>query len=126
MIYKHEENRLPELRFVGGETHRLAYSFQYDDGSMIDLTNVHRAWFSIQRPDSNSRYALRSFTMQKSAAEGMHALVLILDPQDTLDLDGMYDYQITIKQNDEAGTVRIPGHGTLIVLPNLARDLLAD
>lgn len=122
MIYKQERDALPEIRFVGGETQALSFSFSIDDDD-FDVSGCS-GLFSIQRPDSHGTSALRSWAMTAETNEddGTTALNLYLSPADTVDLDGMYIYQITIQ--DENGAIRIPGHGTLFLHYNLDRGNL--
>ena len=116
MSYKIDPEKLPEIRFVAGETQTRLFDVTLADGSAFDLTGC-TADFSIQRPDSRSGTPIFHKAMSVETVDDHAYLSLELTSAETVAWFGMYVYQVSIRDSSDIN--HIPGHGDLIVANNI-------
>lgn len=113
---------LPTISFVGGETQDLKfYIYDYREKDPVDLSGS-TSEFTIVYAHNKTGAPVVNKTMDieyNDDVEISHILSVVLDPSDTLDLNGKYIYQISIQQKD--GSIEIPHQGLMYIINNIDR-----
>ena len=114
---------LPTISFVGGATQELLFHALFFANRMpIDLSGG-TAEFSVEDHlyKDGEPILTKAMTIEKGDAnDGVvmnNLLRVILDAEDTVDWEGKYIYQISVK--DGKGGVDIPSQGVLYVYKNI-------
>ncbi len=114
---------LPTDNFVAGETRDLGFSCYFDaNGEPFSLAGCTASFSVVHSLNKNGAPVICKDMTISLNADGTfdNRLLVTLLSAETLDLDGKYEYQISIK--DVAGDIEIPGKGILYITNNHDRD----
>lgn len=111
---------LPTLKFVGGETQDLKFNvYKEKKPNPFNLSGC-TANFSLINYVNNNGTPLISKSMSYSG----NVLSVTISPKETVNLNGKYIYQITIK--DQVGSsVEIPDQGIAYIANNINKNFIA-
>jgi len=114
---------LPEILFVGGETHDLRFRLFTDTGKVFSASGA-RATFSVVYSVNRTGTPVISKQMDIIADDdGIESILAVtLIPNETKNLYGKYIYQITIQ--DMSGEVDIPSQGILGITNNIDKSII--
>lgn len=114
---------LPEITFVGGETHDLKFKLFTDTGKVFNASGAS-AIFSIVGSVNRTGAPLLSKQMKIIADDnGIESVLTVtLLPKETVNLFGKYIYQITLI--DTSGEVEIPSQGMLRMTNNIDKNVI--
>jgi len=119
---------LPTIDFVGGATQDFAFHVYFHAGGRpFDLDDC-TANFAVVNYINKNGAPLISKSMEvaqgEDTGEGVvdNILKVTLTPSDTMNLNGKYIYQITVK--DTAGQVDIPNQGIMRIINNINKQIL--
>jgi len=114
---------LPEITFVGGETHDLRFHLRTDTGRVFNASGV-RATFSVVYSVNRTGKPVLSKSMSVIADDdGIESVLAVtLLPSETVNLYGKYIYQITIQ--DTYGETDIPSQGILGITNNIDKGVI--
>ena len=114
---------LPEITFVGGETHDLRFHLFTDTGKIFNASGC-KATFSVVYSVNRTGSPVLSKSMTVLADDdGIESILAVtLLPTDTVNLYGKYIYQITIQ--DMFGETDIPSQGILGITNNIDKGII--
>ncbi len=114
---------LPEISFVGGETHDLRFHLFTDTGRVFNASGA-KATFSIVYSVNRTGAPVLSKAMSVIADDdGIESILAVtLLPKETVDLYGKYIYQITIQYM--SGETDIPSQGILGITNNIDKSVI--
>lgn len=114
---------LPEILFVGGETHDLRFSLFTDTGKPFSVAGAS-ATFSVVYSVNRTGTPVLSKPMTVIANDDgiENILTVTLLPLETVNLYGKYIYQITIQ--DMSGETEIPSQGILGITNNIDKAII--
>lgn len=114
---------LPEILFVGGETHDLLFHLFTQTGHVFNAAGVS-ATFSVVGSVNRTGEPILSKPMDVIADDdGIESILSVtLMPKETVDLFGKYIYQITIQ--DMSGETEIPSQGVLGITNNIDKKII--
>lgn len=114
---------LPEITFVGGETHDLRFRLFTDTGKVFNASGVNATFsvvYSVNRTGTPVLSKQMTVLADDDGVESILAVTLL--PTDTVNLYGKYIYQITIQ--DMSNEVDIPSQGILGITNNIDKSLI--
>lgn len=115
-----DQYTLPQMEFVGGETQEVAFhAHYYLDDRPFGLEGCVAQFSIVSYTNKYGAPILeKKMEVTRDGADGMkNVLYLKLLPEDTLDLNGKYIYQISIRDVD--GDVEIPKQGIIYIYNNI-------
>lgn len=114
---------LPEITFIGGETHDLRFHLYTDTGKVFGAFGAN-ATFSVVYSVNRTGTPVLSKKMDVIADDNgeYSVLTVTLLPTETVGLYGKYIYQITIQ--DVSGEIEIPSQGILGITNNIDKQLI--
>lgn len=125
MVCDYSPYSLPTIDFVGGETQDLAFNvYFYKNKQPFSLTGC-TCNFSIVSFRNKKGAPILSKQMTSifnDAGTSDNVLTVTLQPDETVDLDGKYIYQIIIK--DINGDAEIPKQGILYITNNINKAFI--
>ena len=107
---------LPEILFVGGETHDLRFCLFSASGATATFSVV----YSVNRTGTPVLSKPMSIVANDDGVENILTVTLL--PQETVNLYGKYIYQITIQ--DMSGETEIPSQGILGITNNIDKAII--
>lgn len=116
---------LPTIDFVGGETQDLMFHVWYYRGRRPYSLTSCSADFSIVSATNRTGAPIVIKRMEVRPGREQtvdNVLAVTLGPQDTVDLDGKYIYQIQIRDID--GDVEIPKLGAMYIANNINKGFI--
>nr|DAH36752.1 MAG TPA: hypothetical protein [Caudoviricetes sp.] len=113
---------LPEWNFIGGSTQTRTWTLYLPNGGVQDVSNG-KASLAIDSYINPTGSPLISKVVDvKEDEEGNFCLITFtLDPQDTVDMEGVYFYTLTIKQD---GYTAIPYRGMMHIAANINKGFI--
>lgn len=114
---------LPEITFVGGETHDLRFHLFTDSRKVFSATGASATFsvvYSVNRTGKPILSKPMTVLADDNGIESVLAVTLL--PSETVDLFGKYIYQITIR--DMGGETEIPSQGILGITNNIDKALI--
>lgn len=114
---------LPEIQFIGGETHDLRFRLFTQTGKLFNASGCS-ATFSVVQSTNRTGTPVISKSMDVIADDdGVECIVAVtLLPEETKNLRGKHIYQITIR--DMFDEVEIPSQGILGIVLNIDRQVI--
>ena len=114
---------LPEISFIGGETHDFRFSLFTDTGKTFNASGI-KATFSIVSSINRSGQPILSKDMTVIANDdGIENIITVtLQSNETVNLYGKYIYQITLQ--DMSGDIEIPSQGILGIINNIDKNIV--
>lgn len=118
---------LPVISFVGGSTQELLFhTFYYENNERFDLTYCE-ANFAIVNYVNKYGVPVLTKKMEIYSDEGTtdqapNTLRVVLNPSDTVALNGKYVYQISLR--DKSGRVEIPNQGIMLITNNIDKSYI--
>lgn len=114
---------LPEISFVGGETHDFKFSLFTDTGKVFNASGLKATFSVINSINRNGQPVLSKDMTVIANDKGMDSIIVVtLKPNETINLYGKYIYQITLQ--DISGDIEIPSQGILCIINNIDKTLL--
>lgn len=114
---------LPEITFVGGETHDLRFHLFTDTRRVFNATGCKATFsvvYSVNRTGSPVLSKPMTVLADDDGIESVLAVTLL--PTDTVNLYGKYIYQITVQ--DPSGETDIPSQGILGITNNIDKGII--
>ena len=114
---------LPEILFVGGETHDLRFCLFTDTRkpfSASGATATFSVVYSVNRTGTPVLSKPMSIIANDDGVENILTVTLL--PQETVNLYGKYIYQITIQEM--SGETEIPSQGILGITNNIDKAII--
>ena len=113
---------LPTIDFVGGSTQDFIFHVYFHSiNTPLDLSSCTADFSIISSGNKNGvcRSKLMTIGDGDATEDGVVSNVLSvrLEPSDTVDLNGKYIYQITVR--DVSGIVEIPDQGIMYITGNI-------
>lgn len=109
---------LPQLRFVGGETQSFLFNLRTPGGSTFNAVGCSAAIALINYTNKTGLPVLVKSMSLREDEEGYYSSAYVeLSPSETVNLQGRYIYQISIR--DSAGETEIPGQGLMDITRNI-------
>lgn len=127
MSIAYEPYELESIDFVGGQTRELGFNLYYLTSAKLFSLSGCTANFAVVNFINRKGTTILTKAMEVSLnAEGTvdNKLIVTLDAKDTVDLEGKYLYQITIKDAD--GSVEIPGQGSFYITNNINKVAITN
>lgn len=118
---------LPTVSFVGGETQDFIFNVYYYKGKKPHSLSGCICDFSIVNCTNRRGVPICSKSMTVKHTEGGafdNVLAVTLHPSETIDLEGKYIYQITLK--DINGDAEIPKQGYLYITNNINKKFIKE
>ena len=116
---------LPTLEFVGGETQDLAFHIYFYKNKQPFGLNGCTASISVVGFTNRGGTPVLTKEMKTAFNDDVtveNVLTVTLLPEETVDLNGKYIYQISIR--DIGGDVEIPKHGIMFVTNNIDKGFI--
>lgn len=119
---------LPTLDFVGGSTQILSFSLYFRvEGVPFDASECEAEFAIVNINNKKSTLLRKAMVIEPGSDEtdgeaAENVISVTLDPADTVELDGKYIYQITIK--DGYGGVDIPNQGIMFITNNIDKNYI--
>lgn len=123
MICNCNSFELPTISFVGGETQDFIFHIYHTNSNRPHSLGGCSCNFAIVNHVNRHGAPLLSEPMSISYDEELatdNILSITLNSLDTVDLEGKYIYQITIKDSD--GRAEIPKQGYLYITNNINKE----
>lgn len=114
---------LPEITFVGGETHDLRFHLLTDTRKVFNASGCKATFsvvYSVNRTGSPVLSKPMTVLADDDGIESILAVTLL--PTETVNLYGKYIYQITIQ--DMSGETDIPSQGILGITNNIDKGII--
>ena len=114
---------LPEWDFVGGATQKRRFALFHAQNRSCDLPQG-KCNFAVT-PYLNATaqpYISKDFNISISDDGLTNIVIVTLTPQETVNMEGRYEYQLTIK--DSKGNVSIPHKGIMQVYRNINQSAI--
>lgn len=114
---------LPQDTFVAGQTRKYAWKFYRKSGQPHTANDCVGTFALIDYSEKDGEPILVKDIEFATEDEGMSNVgFTTLEPNDTINLDGKYVYQLTIK--DPEGNVDIPDKGIIYISNNIHKDFI--
>lgn len=105
MIQCGKQWELPVFRLVAGSTKTLYFPLYGHNGQVIDVQNMTGTLAMADYVNRNIVLNPMSCTVVEDEMLGAHVFTMTLDPDDTMNLQGRYIYQLTISTLEGVTTV---------------------
>lgn len=123
MSFGYNPYTLSTISFVGGSTQTLGFKMYRTELTKPFSLYRCRANFSIIHSVNKMGVPILTKTMEKTLGEeGVDNVVFVeILPEETVDLNGKYIYQITIEDTVD-GKVEIPNQGVMYITNNIDKN----
>lgn len=120
---KNDIYTLPQDSFVAGQTRKYAWRLLRESGHPFAANGCTGKFALIDYSDKDGEPILIKPIEFASADDGVSNVgIVALEPEDTLNLDGKYVYQLTIRDAD--GNVDIPNKGIFYISNNIHKSFV--
>ena len=118
---------LPVISFVGGSTQELLFhTFYYENNERFDLTYCEANFAIVNYVNKYGMPVLTKkmdiYLDEDTTDQAPNTLRVVLNPSDTVALNGKYVYQISIR--DKSGRVEIPNQGIMLITNNIDKSYI--
>ena len=114
---------LPQDRFVAGQTCRYVWKMYRESGHPFNANGCEGSFALIDYSHKDEDPILIKPVEFIVGDEGLVNIAsLELEPKDTINLDGKYIYQLSIK--DPEGNLEIPNQGLLYISNNIHKSFV--
>lgn len=114
---------LPQDSFVAGQTRKYAWRLYRESGRPFSAIDCEGIFALIDYSDKDGEPILTKRIEFASEGSGVSNIgMLTLEPEDTLNLDGKYIYQLSIRDPD--GNVDIPDKGIFYISNNIHKSFV--
>lgn len=119
---------LPEINFIGGESQTLIFNLYTLSGTPFDANGCTFGFAIINYVNKNGVPLLikesPDVKVQLGESGVPNIVVVNLLPEDTVDFQGRYVYQITVL--DSYGETEIPGQGIINIIRNIHQSFITE
>ena len=114
---------LPKDQFVAGQTRKYVWNLYRESGEPFNANGCEGAFTLIDYSHKDDEPILEKkidFIVGDNEVSSVGMVTLL--PQDTLDLDGKYIYQLSIR--DVEGNIEIPDQGLFYIYNNIHKSFV--
>ncbi len=120
---KHTIYTLPQDSFVAGQTCKYAWRLYRESGQPFNASGCEGAFSLLDYSHKDDDPILVKKVEFVEGDEGMISVASVtLTPQDTVNLDGKFIYQLSIK--DVEGNMEIPNQGIFYIANNIHKSFV--
>ena len=114
---------LPEVSFVGGESHDFKFSLFTDTGRAFNASDINATFSIVSSINRTGQPILsKNMTVIADTSGTKNIITVTLQPNETVNLYGKYIYQITLQ--DISGETEIPSQGILGIINNIDKNII--
>lgn len=122
---KNDIYTLPEDIFVAGRTRNYSWDLYNDDGTPFDCEDFTGNFaLSNYSSVSDTPVVSKSVTFDEGSEGVLNVVKVTLLSSDTINLDGKYVYQLTVKGTN--GVNEIPDQGILYIYKNINKAFITS
>lgn len=114
---------LPEYHMTAGETKNLTIPVYTTSGHQIDVSNMSARIAIVDYVNLKmAPYLVKDCEIRPTSGAALAAFFVTFEPEDTIELNGKYIYQITAKDTEEHFGIM---QGVIMIAANYDRDAIS-